>query len=308
MNQLNQFQRILLDTFKAFDVFCRVNGIHYCCASGTLIGAIRHKGFIPWDDDIDVFLLREDYDKLLSIKKKLSGSGYMVADYHDKPFPYSFAKFYSTTMTYWEYEQFDFVMGPYIDLFPLDIASKNDIEVSVIEDVFHSAFWKYRKSIARFNWKDIWSDIISLNGLEGPIKMYKKMRYAPFKERYYNDICQIESKIKVLKGDFYKPFWDVKHIYYPKEWFSKFVEIPFEDMTTFAPIGYHEYLTYIFGDYMTPPPPEKQVSHHGVCYMNLDKYMTVEEIMKERRKDIKTKKPMSLKVIWNELLHKKGFN
>ena len=72
MNEkLSPIQKVLLETFKAFVQFCKENDIKYYAASGTMLGAVRHKGFIPWDDDIDVFLLPEDYEKLLSFKDNL---------------------------------------------------------------------------------------------------------------------------------------------------------------------------------------------------------------------------------------------
>ena len=91
--ELSPIQKVLLDTFKAFSAICQEHDIQYFAASGTLLGAIRHKGFIPWDDDIDVFLLRKDYEKLLSLRESLKGTNYMVADYHDTGYPYRFSIF-----------------------------------------------------------------------------------------------------------------------------------------------------------------------------------------------------------------------
>ena len=305
---LSPIQRVLLGTFKAFAKICKENDIKYYAASGTLLGAIRHKGFIPWDDDIDVFLLRKDYEKLLSLKEDLKNTDYRVADFHDDGYPYPFAKFYDSTKTFWEYKQFPFIMGPFIDLFPLDESDDHNPVHEKLNDDIHAAFWVYRKSISHQTWSEILQDIVSLHGFEGPIKLVKKFFYAPQKRRLYQHVEKLYQKIQSVRGAYFKPYWDVKHIQYPKDWFAETIAVPFEDTEIFVPNGYHEILEYLYRDYMTPPPTPSRSGHHTAYYMNLGRKVEIDEILKEKQNEVLDKKPMPLSVIWDEIKHWKGFD
>lgn len=309
MNEnLSPIQKVLLETFKAFADICKENDIQYYAAYGTLLGAIRHKGFIPWDDDIDVFLLRKDYEKLLSLKESLKESAYRVADFHDDGYPYPFAKFYDSTKTFWEYKQFPLIMGPFIDLFPLDESDNHKEEHEKFCDDIRAAFWLYRKSISYYTWKEIFSDIVSLNGYEGIIKLVIKLFYVPQRKRFRQRVEKIFEQIYSVKGHYYKPYWHLRHFQYPKEWFANTIVFPFEDTEIVVPSGYHEILAYSYKDYMTPPPMHSRTGHHFFYYLNLERRVDREEILKEKKNELPEKKPMSLSVIWNEIKHWKGYD
>lgn len=307
-NSLSEIQIVLLDTFKAFARFCKQNDIQYFATSGTLLGAIRHKGFIPWDDDIDVFLLRKDYDKLLALKKDMQDTEYMVADFHDRGYPYEFAKFYDKTKTFWEYKQFPFLIGPFIDLFPLDESQINDNEQERLYKKLHAAFWVYRKCISHQTWGEIATDLVHLNGLEWAIKFAKKIFYTPQSKYRYKKLCNQYEDIKKIKGDFYKPYWDVKHIQYPKSWFEEAITVPFEDTTIKVPNGYDEILTYIYDDYMTPPSEHNRTGHHTAYYMNLKERLEIDEILRLKKNELIPKSPMSVNIILDEIKHWRGFD
>ena len=93
MKYISQFQKALLEVYKAFASFCERNDISFFAAYGTMIGAIRHHGFIPWDDDIDVFMKRDEYDKFVALRNTLEGTSYKISVYLDGQSPYPFAKF-----------------------------------------------------------------------------------------------------------------------------------------------------------------------------------------------------------------------
>lgn len=119
MKEYKDVQRHLLPVFRAFVDFCNRNQLTYYAAYGTVIGAVRHKGFIPWDDDIDVWMPRRDYERFLSLRDKLISTHYEIIDIEDKGYYLYFAKFCDRRSTIIEREG-QSIMGLYIDVFPLD--------------------------------------------------------------------------------------------------------------------------------------------------------------------------------------------
>ena len=130
MSKSITYKEKLIETFYAFDQFCTKNDIKYYAAYGTLIGAVRHKGLIPWDDDVDVYMLREDYDKFCSFRGHVD-SHYDIMDINDENYwLLSLAKFVDTNTTLWELKELPLILGVYIDVFPLDeIESDTNLEL-----------------------------------------------------------------------------------------------------------------------------------------------------------------------------------
>lgn len=306
---LSPIQQKLLEAFHFFSDFCTKHKLSYYAASGTCLGAIRHHGFIPWDDDIDLFMLRTDYDRLLDLKNDLANESrgvYTISDILDGCHPYPFAKFYSTSCTIWELKQFPFLMGPWIDIFPVDEWNESK-EANDLYDDFNLALWNYRKSLSYQTWKEIISDTFRLNGLEGPIKFVKHCFYKPFKRVFYKRCKKCIDKIRRFRGNQYKSWSLVKNEVYKKDWFSSGISVPFEDTTIIVPIGYSEYLSHLFGDYMTPPPESDRNSTHHFYFIDLDKKWTVEEILKNPRSKSSGENKLPLRVVIDEIKHRKGF-
>ena len=115
-----KIKSLLIQTYKAFREFCLSNDIHFFAGGGTMIGAVRHKGIIPWDDDIDIFMLRKDYDKFISLKRQLEGTDYEIIDPCDEGYFCSMAKFSHRYSSIWEFRDIPFVTGVYLDVFVLD--------------------------------------------------------------------------------------------------------------------------------------------------------------------------------------------
>ena len=231
---LDEIQKMLLQVFKHFTTFCKENKIQYYAAYGTIIGAVRHNGFIPWDDDIDVFMKRKDYDYFVSLRNQVK-KPYKIATYLDGESPYPFAKFYTTEGTIWEYAHFPFITGPWIDVFPLDECG--DTKDNATLEAFHYATWKYRKAVAYASWKEIGSDLFRGNIMGASIKMIKKVRYAPFRKRYINQIKRAENSLRAVRGNGLGDYSTaVTNEVYPKSWFEKTLQIPFEDTSRWLPL------------------------------------------------------------------------
>lgn len=307
---MTEYQEKLLKTFKVFDQFCKDNGLTYFAAYGTCLGAVRHHGFIPWDDDMDVFMMRTDYERLLTLREQLKDSTYWVSDLPDGNHPFPFAKFYSTDCSVWVLRQFPFVIGPWIDIFPLDEWEDNQ-EASKLHDDYHYALWKYRKSLSTQSWKEIGSDLIHQNGFNGLIKLVKKCFYSPFKSYYFNRAMRYIDRIRSFRGSKLKLWATIKGEAFEKEWFGQTIEIPFEDTTMMCPLLYDDVLKNMFGDYMTLPPIKERVGKHRLFYCDLNKVKNVQEILEELRAKGEISKnegkPLSFKVLINEWIHRKGF-
>lgn len=299
---LSEIQKKLLQVFKTFSNFCNENHIQYYAAYGTLIGAIRHQGFIPWDDDIDVFMRRTDYDRFVSLRNATPNC-YEIATYHEGKSPYPFAKFYTIEGSIWEYAHFPFIIGPWVDVFPLDECNGEKKDRAALEG-FHYATWKYRKAIAYASWKEIISDIYHGNVMDAGVKMVKKVRYAPFKHRYIKEIESAEHVVRNVKGDELGDYSTaLTNEVFPKSWFDNALIVPFEDTNISVPCGYHQFLSYLYGDYMQLPPEEKRKSHQPL-YMDLKRSLKREEILKEIKPQLIGKQSLPLHVIIDEILHR----
>lgn len=300
-------QTLLLKTLKEFDEFCKSNNIKYYAAFGTLIGTIRHKGFIPWDDDLDVLMKMEDYNKLLSFKKNINNSLYALSDYHDEFYPFSFAKFYSKECTFVEYKQFPFITGPWIDIFPMYEINDDDELMHIYYQKMHNAFWKYRKSISRQSWKEIMHDFLTFNSIDGLMKLVKKVRYNPFKSKYLREIDQNVKLVESVKGKRIRCYDCNERQVFKKEWFDSSLDLPFEDIEISVPIGYDELLRVSYGNYMELPPIEKRIGGHPLFFSDFQKHLSMSEVDALIAKQPKKNKRMPISVIWDEFIHRKGF-
>lgn len=303
---MTEYQEKLLKTFKVFAQFCKDNDLTYYAAYGTCLGAVRHHGFIPWDDDLDVYMLRSDYDRMLSLRKQLKDTIYWISDYRDGDHPYSFAKFYSTDCSVWELQQFPFIIGPWVDIFPID-RWENNQEAERLYDKYCLSKWNYRKALSSQGWGEIIHDIIHFNGFNGLIKLVKKCFYSPFKSSFLKKALFYEDCIRDFKGSKLKAWTEVKEEVYEPEWFSQTLELPFEDITIPVPVGYKEYLTHRYGDYLQLPPEEKRVPHHNLFFVDLNKTLTIEQIKSNPSIILNERKPLSFKVLIDEIKHRKGF-
>lgn len=122
-----KYKEILCNTMKSFINICKEHNLQYYACAGTCLGAIRHKGMIPWDDDIDVLMPRSDYDKFLALKQKLQGTGYEIVDSNNQFYNQWFAKFSDANTTIVEITDFPIVFGVYVDIFPLDEVGNLDV-------------------------------------------------------------------------------------------------------------------------------------------------------------------------------------
>lgn len=280
--ELKRYKNILCETMKVFIAFCKKNNLQYFACGGTCLGAIRHKGIIPWDDDIDVLMPRKDYVKFLSLKGQLKKTMYEILSPGIEGYYLPFAKFVNKSTTIVEMSDFPFIIGTFIDVFPLDDIGNTEVSRSLMINQ-KNAFGKYCRAIKKYNFSELVNLLANVR-LKSFVNccayyLFGKMIAPRELKKFY----MIESKIKKQRGDkcmYYCGFYDLEKEVCEKSWFGKGVEVPFEDFSIVVPQNYDAYLKNMFGDYMTPPPIEKQVTHHNLYFIDLDKRWDIKDIMK----------------------------
>ncbi|MDE6275152.1 MAG: LicD family protein [Clostridia bacterium] len=262
MEEIKVIQDKLLEMAKVFHNFCVENDIKYYMLGGTLLGAIRHKGFIPWDDDMDFGMLRKDYEKLISLRDKLDKNYSFNFHMFDKNYKYGFCKMYDERTTYIEVSQdTKFIGGVFIDIFPIDnigndynhavaLSKKSHRRKRILSGIFIKG---ERKSWSR----TVISKFLGLlpktnKWFEWPFKLVKK--YKNIDTKYVTNIFGV---------------WGAKEIV-PLTYLGTPQLYNFENIQLYGVEQYDKYLSNIYGDYMTPPPPEKRVGH-SIYYVDFDK-------------------------------------
>lgn len=268
-NELEKLKKIELDMLIEFDKICRKNNIKYILCGGTLIGAIRHNGFIPWDDDIDICMLREDYNKFVKIyKKELNKKYYFQSMENEEKCVTIFSKIrrkdsiYSESISNLDENK----QGIWIDIFPVDNISDNKLiskfymfRVIVLKILL--SFKSGNNVISKSFMKSIILKILKLiSKLYNTNKLKKKLNLS---------INKFNNK-KTYSVASYGGCYLFKEIL-KKEYFEDIIEHKFENHNFYIPKKYDELLRNYYGNYMKLPPKEKQVSNHYISEIKFPK-------------------------------------
>ncbi len=260
----------ILSIYKEIKKLCEKHNIRYYAIGGTCIGAARHKGFIPWDDDLDIAMPLNDYNRFFEIASKElpdnlrvfkgtemrhSGSLFMKVDDSN-------TTFIESEVTYYP----DEYRGVFVDIMPLNgiPSGKNKQKkyafiVSLLVRLNVKRRTRYSNN-KHFKNRLLW--IVCL-----PFKLIVPHN---FWSRLW---CKYTEKYDFEKSEYtgYTWFGRIKRLIFKKEWFSDYVELPFEDTTMRCPVGYDEYLTQQFGNYMEIPPEADREVHSIDGIVDLDK-------------------------------------
>ena len=251
--ELRQLQMGILDEI---DRFCKEQGLVYFLSSGTLIGAVRHKGYSPWDDDIDIQLLRPEYNKLTVLwnENKKKHPYELISIESGNNMGYPFAKIHDPkTVTYVGNIK---RTGVFVDVFPVDYVKDREdylLRSKKIERLI-------AKRYACFNWMKVkHSDLPlykkALQLLHRPLESYEKIAV-----NISNEAKKVKEKTAIacdmINGRYSKEMLS-------SEIYEDYKDVKFEDRIYRSVCDTETYLTKTYGDWRTPPPPEKQVTHHG---------------------------------------------
>ena len=256
---LEEQKEILLQILKYIDDICRKNDIKYTLVGGSLIGAIRHKGIIPWDDDIDIGLLPDEYDKLINCLKNDNKSYYKLLDLNsESTYWYPFAKLVDTrTICNEIYTKKIKNYGIYVDIFKYNYIPDEKNKIDIYYSTLRKKCGLLFKTIT-INHKNIFKKAIyKIVGKMFPIGVSRKIAksYVNYSEQY-NDLSMPEY---VMLN--WTPYGAEKETL-KKAYFDDYIDVEFDGIRTMVVKRYDEVLSHVFGDYMTPPPIEKQITHH----------------------------------------------
>jgi len=278
---LKPYKECLCNTAKALFDFCNEHNIQYFACGGTAIGVVRHGGFIPWDDDIDVCMKREDYDRFLEIRNKLDGGKYKVFAMGDDNYIYPFAKFVDITTTLWEYERYPSIIGAYIDIFPLDTVSDNLGEVRSCKIKYEKLFEQYLRTFEIYTLIDLFKDLCRFRLKKAILSAYTWIMKPCLTDKWRKQFFDYEKQWIKQSGNHimcHHCVYDVSKEWFPQEFFSDSVTMKFEGIEIKMPVLYDKYLSQLFGEYMTPPPIREQISNHYHFYLNLKEGLTISEV------------------------------
>ncbi len=235
--------------------FCEQNGLRYSLSSGTLIGAVRHKGYIPWDDDIDIYMPRADYERFLETYINAAGIYRVINPQTESHYYYTFAKVVDMRTRMLEKETEGYEIGVYMDIFPVDYVPDGMQER---ERVFKrkKLLYKIRRcKISHTN--PLRSRLAYLCYRFLPIStdtVETMIRRLIVRDAPTQTVCNMTEAGPGIKGCF------------PAEDIASSVDILFEGRTYKTMVGYRDYLERTYGDYMTLPPVEQRVTHKFDVY------------------------------------------
>ena len=255
--EMKKINNIQLEIFKEFIKICNQLNLKYYIIHGTLLGALRYKGFFPMDDDIDVAMPRNDYNIFLEKGPNIISKNLFIQScYSEKEYPLSFSKIRNSNTTFIQpiLNNFNINKGIYIDIFPLDFYKKNNI-VSLKNKIYSvriSSRFNSKKNNFKNNILRNISKILIPSWHKAVIK--KEKIYT----RYKNTGKLINQCGKSNEKNM------------PEEWFGNGKIMQFEGMNVIAPSNYKKYLTLIYGDYKNFNPAAKYMNNDGTVEVSAD--------------------------------------
>lgn len=274
---MNDIQKELFTIYLETKKVCNQLGIKLIASGGTLLGAIRHKGFIPWDNDMDFYLLRKDYDRFCKEAPKLIDKKYFVQCHKtDHDWYINHCKIRENGTTALETNPYaKFHQGLWIDIFPIDALPDNKkIFLKYIvrcRELYERIAFHWMQQRSRFKTK-----IIRLI-----IGFYNRMLLKhPFLNISFKKIEKESTKYNKLKSEYLcislflvTTSYSIGRLFiYSKKIFDDILEVPFENSTVFVMKDYDSFLTQQYGNWRQIPPPEKRkASFHNIVFLDLKK-------------------------------------
>ena len=255
-SQLHELhQKALLSLLEEFDRVCKKLHIPYVLFAGTMLGAVRHQGFIPWDDDLDIMMLRSDYDRFLKeADKVLDREKFFLQKEFSDHWPMFFSKLRlngTTCLEKYHPKDVKSHQGVYIDLFPCDDGAKTELGRKC---QFYASKIVIAKSLDRRGYEtDSWKKKLFM----AACRLLPNKPFLKFVKKGEAGGAMLHSFLGGASG-FQKSV-------YPRCWFEERMELTFEGKAYPVSAHYHEMLTTLYGDYMTlPPEDQRAIKQHAI--------------------------------------------
>lgn len=253
-------QECLLKMMEFFHSFCVENNLRYYMVGGTMLGAVRHHGFIPWDDDIDIGMPRKDFERLKELSDKFQSDRYAFETVRseDPTYCFAYSKLYDTSTTLIENTRIKLVRGLYIDIFPIDGVGDDLKKAASFYKKLHrkELLLKLRNSPDKADRSKIKNIIIKLvRILPKAIADEKKL------SRKIDQICQTYDFDSSSYSGNLVGAWGWREIM-PTEFFGTPKLYTFEGISLYGVERYDDFLKQIYGNWQELPSKDKQVSHH----------------------------------------------
>lgn len=258
---IEEIHQITLDLMDVLHSICEANGLKYCLMYGTLIGAVRHKGFIPWDDDFDIMMFRDDYNKLVSLLEHKEGRYKLITRANTKNYYNGIARFcdmkyiYRTNLKVKQYEQ-----GVFIDIYPMDSCGKNWDETEKV----------HKKVISNNGRFMIYCNKCSLTSKARTVARipYHYLLHFLHGQDYPKKIdMQIENEIYShfsKNSEYVGCYWENRYFkMFKREWFKNLIVWNFENRKYWVPSNYDFILREQYGNYMELPPEDERIATHN---------------------------------------------
>lgn len=256
--ELEELKRIQLSILDKVATFCDKNSLTYYLGYGTLLGAVRHKGYIPWDDDIDILLPRPDFEKFLATFN-VAEEELEVLSWRNTPnWNIPFAKVHNMRTSFEENTRIPFDMGVNIDVFPIDgLSNDKETATTLVRRILFYSKVRCYKGVSFSSSRSFFRNMLVLG---------VRVVYSVFSNQY------LLKKINTLATSYnYDDSCFVGQVLYPanvgeiieKNAFKESLLVPFEGYSFKIFMSYDKWLTQVYGDYMQYPPLEEQVTHHA---------------------------------------------
>lgn len=262
---IKETQRISLELLNVVANVCEEQHLRYALIYGTLIGAVRHQGYIPWDDDIDIMMPRPDYEKLLQYLKKHIGEYPHIQIFNPDEcadYPYMITRISDNRYVIDVDNEKPYGMGVFIDVYPYDglgNSKKEALKFGLKGDRLSSLC--YQATRRRFAIETTTSNVRKI--LKYPVYLYAKLRGKEVFQRKLDKLAGIkEYDESNYVGCVVWLSWGEKDIF-PRKWFEETILVKFDKYKFRIPKEYDALLRYEYGDYMKLPPEKERVGHHN---------------------------------------------